>query len=209
MTFSAVAAEADVTCAPNREGAKILRTPDFNDIHPQWRLPNSIGTSWSLIRMSREGVFLRGQLVSPRGGIQRYRVFVIASEWTCSEYIPTEDTVDKQQISASKPKIEGVWIEETAQCGIAGNNEVRISPSQIVGNEWGCAIIEGKITSTRWELKARCNEDGEYDRPGDQVPISRVIIYLQHGRLTMAGNKPLSVNGSRTWRWEYGHRCGE
>jgi hypothetical protein len=115
----------------------------------------------------------------------------------------------QQQAVESTPKIEGIWIEEAEQCGMPGNNGVRISPSQIVGNEWGCSIIEGKVTSTRWELKARCSEDGEYNRPGDQVPISRVIIYLQHGRLTMAGNKPLSVNGSRAWRWEYGHRCGE
>jgi hypothetical protein len=91
----------------------------------------------------------------------------------------------QQQVVESKPTIEGVWIEEAEQCGMPGNNGVRISPSRIVGNEWGCSIIEGKVTS------------------------NRVIIYLQHGRLTMAGNKPLSVYGSRTWRWEYGHRCGE
>jgi hypothetical protein len=42
-----------------------------------------IGTSWSLIEIKREGRFLRGRLVDPRGGIQRGRVFVIASELDC------------------------------------------------------------------------------------------------------------------------------
>jgi hypothetical protein len=45
--------------------------------------PAFIGTSWSLIETKQEGRFLRGRLVSPPGGIQRGRVFVIANEWDC------------------------------------------------------------------------------------------------------------------------------
>jgi hypothetical protein len=78
---SAVTAPVAQSCAPKATGAKILRTKNVKDVDPNWAPPAFIGTSWSLIEVKREGRFLRGQLVDPRGGIQRGRVFVIASEW--------------------------------------------------------------------------------------------------------------------------------
>ena len=80
---SAVTAPVAQSCAPKATGAKILRTKNVNDVDPNWAPPAFIGTSWSLIEVKREGRFLRGRLVDPRGGIQRGRVFVIASEWDC------------------------------------------------------------------------------------------------------------------------------
>jgi hypothetical protein len=112
------------------------------------------------------------------------------------------------QPSASNPQIEGVWVDYAAHCGLAGNDEVKIRASGIEGNEWGCEIIEGTISSKRWELKARCNEAGGYERPGERVPVSRVIIVLSDGRLTLSGDKPLSTGGKK-WRGVYNHRCAE
>jgi hypothetical protein len=80
---SAVTAPVAQSCAPKATGAKILRTKNVKDVDPNWAPPAFIGTSWSLIEIKREGKFLRGRLVDPRGGIQRGRVFVIASEWDC------------------------------------------------------------------------------------------------------------------------------
>ena len=80
---SAVTAPVAQSCAPKATGAKILRTKNVKDVDPNWAPPTFIGTSWSLIEIKREGKFLRGRLVDPRGGIQRGRVFVIASEWDC------------------------------------------------------------------------------------------------------------------------------
>ena len=62
--------------------AKILRTKNINDVDPHWAPPAFIGTSWSLIE-TRQGPFLSGVLVNPRGGVLPGRVFVIASEWDC------------------------------------------------------------------------------------------------------------------------------
>lgn len=70
-------------CYPRRSGARILRTPDANDIHPDWRPPSAIGTAWSLIDVNNHGALLGGKLVSPRGGEQPGRVFVVTSEWEC------------------------------------------------------------------------------------------------------------------------------
>ena len=80
---SAVTAPVAQSCAPKATGTKILRTKNVNDVDPNWAPTAFIGTSWSLIEVKREGRFLRGRLVDPRGGIQRGRVFVIASEWDC------------------------------------------------------------------------------------------------------------------------------
>ena len=52
-------------------------------VDPSWAPPAFIGTSWSLVEISRDGAFLSGRLANPRGGIQAGRVFVLASEWDC------------------------------------------------------------------------------------------------------------------------------
>jgi hypothetical protein len=80
---SAITAQAQQSCAPKTNAAKILRTKNVNDIDPNWTPPAFIGTSWSLIETRQEGEFLSGVLVNPRGGTLPGRVFVIASEWDC------------------------------------------------------------------------------------------------------------------------------
>jgi hypothetical protein len=78
-----VTVQAAQSCAPKTTAAKILRTTNIDDVDPNWASPAHIGLSWSLIETKREGMFVSGVLVSPRGGVQPGRVFVIASEWDC------------------------------------------------------------------------------------------------------------------------------
>jgi hypothetical protein len=78
-----VTAQAAQSCAPKTTAAKILRTMNVGDVDPNWAPPAHIGLSWSLIETRQEGMFMSGVLVSPRGGVQPGRVFVIANEWDC------------------------------------------------------------------------------------------------------------------------------
>ncbi len=79
-------AHAELGCAPKSPGAKILKSANPHDVHPDWASPSQIGTSWSLVSVKREtGEFYSGKLVSPRGGEQPGRVYVIAKEWDCSD----------------------------------------------------------------------------------------------------------------------------
>lgn len=71
------------TCAPKAVGAKILKSKNASDIHPDWKPPNRIGLGWSLAEIKHEGRFLSGRLVTTRGGLTRGRVYVIADEWDC------------------------------------------------------------------------------------------------------------------------------
>jgi hypothetical protein len=78
-----VTVQAVQSCAPKTTAAKILRTTNVEDVDPNWAPPAHIGLSWLLIETKREGMFVSGVLVSPRGGVQPGRVFVITSEWDC------------------------------------------------------------------------------------------------------------------------------
>jgi hypothetical protein len=78
-----ITARAEESCAPKSNAAKILRSANIRDIHPNWRPPNSIGTSWSLVSIRRQGPFMQGALVNPRGGELPGRVWVVVSEWDC------------------------------------------------------------------------------------------------------------------------------
>ena len=83
VALSSLPARAEQSCAPKTNAAKILRTKNVNDVDPNWTPPAFIGTSWSLIETRREGEFLSGVLVNPRGDALPGRVFVIGSEWDC------------------------------------------------------------------------------------------------------------------------------
>ena len=83
VAASVVTVQAAQSCAPKTTAAKILRTANVNDVDPNWAPPALIGLSWSLIETKREGMFMSGVLVSPRGGVGPGRIFVIASEWDC------------------------------------------------------------------------------------------------------------------------------
>jgi hypothetical protein len=70
-------------CNPMEPGALILKSPHVADLHPDWVPPNSIGSGWGLTQIRREQGFYSGRLVSSRGAIQPYRVYVVPSQWQC------------------------------------------------------------------------------------------------------------------------------
>jgi hypothetical protein len=78
----------DMGCAPKSNQSRILSSPNPNDIHPEWKGESYIGMSWSLIAKeiinNDTGIYLKGDLYSPRGGLINENIFVIENEWDCN-----------------------------------------------------------------------------------------------------------------------------
>lgn len=73
-------------CTPGDTSAKILASPDADDIHPDWGDGSTIGLSWTFEgRAIGNGDYLKGKLISPRGDVANTGVFILADEWDCSE----------------------------------------------------------------------------------------------------------------------------
>lgn len=76
-----------LSCHPNSVAARLLQSASPNDIHPRLGRDSSIGMAWSfeaLGALNRDGVtYLKGDLISPRGGVINYDAMIIAAEWTC------------------------------------------------------------------------------------------------------------------------------
>ncbi|MDH6098192.1 tetratricopeptide repeat protein, partial [Anabaenopsis sp. FSS-46] len=75
-------------CAPKWPGVRLLSSSSSNDIHPQWQGESRIGMSWSLITKQMintdTGIYLKGDLYSPRGGLINENIFVMEDEWFCN-----------------------------------------------------------------------------------------------------------------------------
>jgi hypothetical protein len=73
-------------CTPNDASARILASPDPDDIHPDWRGESTIGLSWTFEgRPTGSGDYLKGKLISPRGDVANAGIYILADEWDCSE----------------------------------------------------------------------------------------------------------------------------
>jgi hypothetical protein len=77
-------------CSAKDNTARILKTPNPNDLVQSWSGDSRIGTSWSF-RPGRYvqtdiggGVYLQGDLVSPRGGVTDRNVYILFKEWNCT-----------------------------------------------------------------------------------------------------------------------------
>lgn len=71
-------------CSPVDGTARVLRSPNPNDTHPDWRGESRLGTSWTFERAGTAPAgFLRGNLVSPRGGVVNRGVYILPREWEC------------------------------------------------------------------------------------------------------------------------------
>ncbi|MFH1796725.1 MAG: hypothetical protein ABIK36_19400 [Pseudomonadota bacterium] len=86
VLFAAPALAA--TCAPVSTDARILSSPNYDDIHPDWSDGSRIGLSWSLDHLGEEEGedgewYLIGDLIDPRGNVAAESVFVSAMEWEC------------------------------------------------------------------------------------------------------------------------------
>ena len=72
-------------CTPNDDAARILASPDPDDIHPDWSDGSTVGMSWTFEgKEVGRGNYLKGKLISPRGGVASRGVYIIANEWDCS-----------------------------------------------------------------------------------------------------------------------------
>ena len=87
QTKEAVTIKLNCTCTPI-DNPKILSSPNLKSIHPEWK-ESEVGTSWSFFSTkkieNKDGVFLFGNLISPRGGIMTKGCYIIYSEWECSK----------------------------------------------------------------------------------------------------------------------------
>ena len=77
-----------LNCAPIDYNPKILSSPNPKSIHPDWK-GSEVGTSWGFFSTkkikNKDGIFLFGNLISPRGGVITKGCYIIYSEWECSK----------------------------------------------------------------------------------------------------------------------------
>jgi len=83
MPFPAFALQ----CTPNDNSARILASPSPNDIHADWSGEAYVGTSWTFVAHGSAedgtGKYLRGNLISPRGGLVNADIYILRKEWEC------------------------------------------------------------------------------------------------------------------------------
>jgi hypothetical protein len=78
-------------CAPKDNMARVLASANPLDFVPNWSKTNYVGTSWTfmpkryVVTELDGGIFLEGDLISPRGGTTGKKVFVLYSEWQCGD----------------------------------------------------------------------------------------------------------------------------
>lgn len=76
-------------CAPKDDTARILASANPLDFVANWSKNNYVGTSWTfmpkryVVTELGGGIFLQGDLISPRGGTTDRNVFVLFNEWDC------------------------------------------------------------------------------------------------------------------------------
>jgi len=73
-------------CTPNDNSARILASPDPQDIHPDWSGDSTIGLSWTFEGRPTDsaGDYMKGKLISPKGGVTNSGVYILADEWDCN-----------------------------------------------------------------------------------------------------------------------------
>lgn len=84
LASGAAAAES---CAPSSNAARILSKPAPNAVHPDWSGDSYVGLSWSFETTEQveqdDITYLKGDLISPRGGVVNEGVYILADEWDC------------------------------------------------------------------------------------------------------------------------------
>ena len=79
-----------LSCAPLDYNPKILSSPNPKSIHPWQKSGGEVGESCSFFSSKKieneNGIFLFGDLISPRGGVITKGCYIIYSEWECSKY---------------------------------------------------------------------------------------------------------------------------
>jgi hypothetical protein len=76
-------------CAPRDNTARILSSANPLDFASNWSKNNYVGTSWTfmpqryVVTELDGGIFLQGDLISPKGGTTDTNVFILFDEWKC------------------------------------------------------------------------------------------------------------------------------
>ena len=125
----------EISCAPKSKEAKILASKNPNDIHKEWGEGVEIGLSWSLMDIREDGAFLSGTLVTPRGGVKDYRVFVVRDEWNCLKIIKgvTPHIPEEGSVQSSAPSFD---------CSKASNVPERLICSDIKLSDLDVQMVE-------------------------------------------------------------------
>ncbi len=188
LAFLPGAGFANPLCSPNDNNARILSSASPNAVDPQWS-DGYIGTGWSFYQLERikrpTGVFAKGNLHGPRGGIAQKNVYVLLSEWTCQEG-GREDAGGIEGIDAANttPSFDCAEAEDASDRAICGDAEL----AALDRNLAAAYATAFKTTSSRkalreqqrsW-LKKRSACEGKKECLS--VRMTFRISELQHGR---------------------------
>jgi hypothetical protein len=89
-------------CNPKDNTARVLASPSPNATHPDWSGPDTVGTSLTFVaddgpldghKDPHSNPYLRGDLLSARGGVLNRGVYVLFKEWDC-RFEPPLDAKD-------------------------------------------------------------------------------------------------------------------
>ena len=87
QTKEAITIKLNCTCTPINN-PKILSSPNPKSLHPNWE-NDEVFMTYSFISTkkieNKDGVFLFGNLISPRGFVITKGCYIIYSEWKCSK----------------------------------------------------------------------------------------------------------------------------
>jgi hypothetical protein len=81
-------------CVPKDNMARVLKSAHPYDNAPNWTGKNSIGIGYTLlpnryvVTDAVGGIFLQGDLLTPRGTVMQRGVFVLYDEWNCAGLSP-------------------------------------------------------------------------------------------------------------------------
>jgi hypothetical protein len=87
--FASLATAKSHLCFPKDTTARILKSANPLDYVPNWSRTNAVGTAWwfvpkrYVVTAINGGVFMQGDLTSPRGAVTDRDVFILAKEWDC------------------------------------------------------------------------------------------------------------------------------
>lgn len=81
-------------CVPKDNMARVLKSAHPYDNAPNWTGKNYIGTGYTflpkryVVTDAVGGIFLQGDLLTPRGAVMQRGVFVLYDEWNCAGLSP-------------------------------------------------------------------------------------------------------------------------
>jgi len=81
-------------CVPKDNMARVLKSAHPYDNAPNWTGNNTIGTGYTFLPQryvvtdAVGGIFLQGDLLTPRGAVMQEGVFILYNEWNCAGLSP-------------------------------------------------------------------------------------------------------------------------